>query len=245
MRNGLKAPLIHPFSGWDVPRLVSAHAKARPDHPFLIWEPFNGPAQSWSYGAFEARITRIAAGLAVRGIGAGDRLLVHLDNCAEAVLIWYACAKLGAVPVTTNARSVADDLNYFAAHSGAVAAVTQPKFAALVNRACPDLKWIAVTQKDNGDDPAPGQAPAASDSFDAIDAEPDRLPVRAVDPMAPAGIQYTRMLIRIFPVFTSMWTWTENGSLSRTKPQKNIPVFYCPTLTKPSTGPLFARWHKS
>ena len=100
MRNGLKAPLIHPFSGWDVPRLVSAHAKARPDHPFLIWEPFNGPAQSWSYGAFEARITRIAAGLAVRGIGAGDRLLVHLDNCAEAVLIWYACAKLGAVPVT-------------------------------------------------------------------------------------------------------------------------------------------------
>ena len=191
MRQCPKTPLIHPFSGWDVPRLVSAHAKARPDHPFLIWEPFSGPAQSWTYGEFEARITRIAAGLSVRGVRAGDRLLVHLDNCAEAVLIWYGCARLGAVPVTTNARSVADDLNYFATHSGAVAAVTQPKYAELVNRACPDLKWIAVTEKDNGDEPASGHAPAPSDSFDAIDADPDKLPARAADPMAPAGIQYT------------------------------------------------------
>ena len=38
---------LHPFSGLDVPSLLAHRAKTRPDHPFIIWEPFEGPAETW------------------------------------------------------------------------------------------------------------------------------------------------------------------------------------------------------
>ena len=30
------------------------------------------------------------------------RLSIHAENCPEAVIAWYACARIGAVGVTTN-----------------------------------------------------------------------------------------------------------------------------------------------
>ena len=174
----------------DVPWLLEARASAqsgRRDHPFLIWSPFTGPQQVWTYGQFLHRVQRIAAGLAQRGVKPGDKLLIHLDNCPEALLSWYACAWLGAVALTTNARAVADELAYYAEHSGAVAAITQPKFAELVAKSCKALRWIAVMGDDNGEPPAhPVQA---AQHFDAIDAEP--LPRRAPNPLAPCSVQYT------------------------------------------------------
>src|SRR3954447_24683450 len=110
------ADLLPPFSGLDVPRLVAFAAARRPDHPFLVWEPFEGPSETLTYRAFDARVGAVAAGLAARGGRLGDHVLVHLDNCLESILAWYACAELGAIAVTTNARSSADELGYFAGH---------------------------------------------------------------------------------------------------------------------------------
>ena len=69
------------------------------------------------------------------------------------VLSWLACATLGAVAVTTNTKSVGAEMTYFAEHTGAVAAITQPQYAAMVAAAAPALKWIAVTD-DNSGEPA-------------------------------------------------------------------------------------------
>ena len=187
----LRTPQVHPFSGFDVAHLLAAHAAARPEHPFLIWEPFEGPGQRFGYAAFHERVKRIAAGLAARGVKAGDRVLVHLDNCPESLLSWFACAHLGATAVTTNARSVADELEYYASDAAAVGAITQPRFAELVNSACKDLGWLVVTETDNGVAPAAGTAPAASDAFPALDGDASNAPLRAPDPMLPVGIQYT------------------------------------------------------
>jgi crotonobetaine/carnitine-CoA ligase len=41
-------------------------------------------------------------------VRAGDRVLIHLENCPEFLLAWFGCAALGAVAVTTNARSAPD-----------------------------------------------------------------------------------------------------------------------------------------
>ena len=128
----LRSPLIHPFSNFDVPHLLRVHVEARPDHPFLIWEPFEGEARVWSYARFEHEVRQVAAGLKKRGVKQGERVLIHLDNCPESLIAWYACAHLGAVAVTTNARSVADDLIYFSGHAEVVGAITQPAFASLV-----------------------------------------------------------------------------------------------------------------
>ncbi len=145
---------LHPFNDMDVALLLETRARTRRDHPFLIWAPFLGKEQVWTYGQFHHRVQRIAGGLAKRGVKPGDKLLIHLDNCPEALLAWYASAWLGAVAVTTNARAVADELSYYADHSGAAAAITQPKFAELVAHSCKALRWIAVTGDDNGEPPA-------------------------------------------------------------------------------------------
>ena len=80
-------------------------------------------------------------------------MLIHSENCPEMVLSWLACATLGAVAVTTNTKSVGAEITYFAEHTGAVAAITQPQYAAMVADAAPALKWIAVTD-DNSGEPA-------------------------------------------------------------------------------------------
>jgi crotonobetaine/carnitine-CoA ligase len=181
---------VQPFAAQDIRTLLEVQAQLRRDHPFLVWRPFSGPGHTWTYGQFLERIRRFAAGLHGRGVRAGDRVLVHLDNCPETIIAWFGCAWMGAVAVTTNAKSSADELAYFAGHSGAVAGITQPKFAQLVAGACRDLRWLAVTETDNGDDAGPNR-PEPSQSFERIDGDPASLPDRPRDPMAPFSVQYT------------------------------------------------------
>jgi len=99
------AGIVSPFDGLDVPWLLRMRAEVRRDHPFLIWAPFDAPARRWSYGEFHERVGALAAGLARRGVKPGEYVLIHLDNCIEALLAWFACVELGAVAVTTNTRS--------------------------------------------------------------------------------------------------------------------------------------------
>jgi crotonobetaine/carnitine-CoA ligase len=191
------------MAGQDIPWMVERWARAKPDHPFLVWEPrAAGGGRTWTYREFADDVARVAAGLAARGIGVGDKVLIHADNCPEAVLAWYACARVGAVAVTTNTRSVEAEIAYFADHAGCVAAVTQPQYAEVVAAAAPSLRWIAVTEDDSGV-PASGPVPVAVPASVPGSVDGTRLPfadllgdasdapVRAADPLLPAGILYT------------------------------------------------------
>jgi carnitine-CoA ligase len=180
----------HAFVGQDIRSLISVRREISGSKPFIIWEPFEDESRTWTYAQFADQVERFAAGLHKRGVKPGDRVIIHLDNCPEAIIAWFGCAYAGAVGVTTNARSSADELAYFTDHSGAVAAITQPKFAELVGRACKGVKWIAVTDTDNGDE-AGAARPERAASFWGIDAEPAALPARAYDPLAPFSIQFT------------------------------------------------------
>ncbi len=191
MKPKVLPPLVSgptPFDGWDIRTLIDGKAQQRRDHPFLIWEPFEGCGRTWTYGEFALALRRFAAGLQQRGVAPGERVLVHLDNCPESLIAWLGCAYAGAVAVTTNARSSLAELTYYAAHSGAVGAITQPRFAALVAAAAPQLAWICVTETDNG---ALATAPPLHEPFAAIDADPALLAERPADPLAPFAIQYT------------------------------------------------------
>src|SRR5206468_84473 len=126
---GMKPDALTPFEGMDIRTMVDGQAALRGDHPFLIWEPFQGEGRTWSYADFALTLRRFAAGLRARGVAPGNRVLVHLDNCPESIIAWLGCAYAGAVAVTTNAKSSADEIAYFAAHSGAVGGITQPRFA--------------------------------------------------------------------------------------------------------------------
>lgn len=182
---------VGPFAGLDVPWLLKMQAQYRRDHPFVIWAPFEGDARTWTYGAFNERVEALAAGFVKRGLKAGNTLMIHLENCVEFLFAWFACAEIGVIAVTTNARAGAGELAYFADHCGAVAAITQPSLAHMLAQACPDLRWIAVTAHDAGAAPAVQDRPARSESFDRLfldDAGPARRPA---DSYASCSIQFT------------------------------------------------------
>src|SRR5258705_10537636 len=125
MSNSPPAPgVVGPFAGLDVPWLLRMRAETRREHPFLVWAPFDAPARIWAYGEFHDGVGALAAGLKARGITQGEFVLIHLDNCVEAVLAWFACVEIGAIAVTTNTRSAPAEMEYFADHCGAVAAIT-------------------------------------------------------------------------------------------------------------------------
>src|SRR5262245_24115860 len=121
----------------DIRTLIDAQAVRRGDTPFLVWEPFEGEGRVWTYRAFADTLRRFAAGLQARGVAPGQRVLVHLDNSPESVIAWLGCAYAGAVAVTTNTKSTADDIAYFVRHSGAVGAITQPAFLDMIRSAAP------------------------------------------------------------------------------------------------------------
>src|SRR6195952_1980714 len=156
MPNSQPPGVVGPFTGLDVPWLVGMRAKTRREHPFLIWAPFDAPARKWSYGEFHDRVGALAAGLAARGVKPGEYVLIHLDNCVEAMLAWFASIELGAIAVTTNTRSAPAEMEYFAGHCGAVAAITQPAYAQIISAHCRNLRWIAVISHDAGASPAQG-----------------------------------------------------------------------------------------
>src|SRR3954468_1507159 len=157
---------VTPFDGMDVPWLLKLRSESRRDHPFLIWAPFDAPARRWTYGEFHDRVGALAAGLAKRGVRPGDAVLIHIDNCVEAMLAWFACVELGALAVTTNTRSAAAEMSYFAGHCGAVAAITQPAYAQMISADCRDIRWIAVIGHDPGEPES--TTIAHGDSFESL-----------------------------------------------------------------------------
>jgi crotonobetaine/carnitine-CoA ligase len=189
MPNSQPPGVVGPFAGLDVPWLLRMRAETRREHPFLIWAPFDAPARKWSFGEFHDRVGALAAGLAARGVRPGDYVLIHLDNCIEAMLAWFACVELGAIAVTTNTRSAPAEMEYFAGHCGAVAAITQPAYAETISAHCPDLRWIAVISHDAGAEPA--RRPQRADAFESLFADSADRPRRAIEPSAPCSVQYT------------------------------------------------------
>ena len=179
------------FAGQDIPWLLRSWAESQPDKTLLIWEPRSGEPRRWTYAEFWLDVRRIAVGLAGRGVGPGDKVLIHADNCPEMVLAWYACATLGAVGVTTNTRSVRAELEFFIAKTGCVGAITQPQFAAMVAEAGPALSWVVVTEDNSGEPPAADQLDAGSTGSTPWTARIEDLPVRDPDPLAPVGILFT------------------------------------------------------
>jgi len=139
------------IAGMDIPWMLEQQASRRPDKPCLIWRPFEGETQSFTYAELFDRSRKLAAGLKARGVNTGDFVLLHMDNSPEFVFAWYGCAILGAVAVSTNTRSVARDMSYFTEVTEAVCALTQPKYAEMIYKACPDLKFVAVTDNDAGE----------------------------------------------------------------------------------------------
>lgn len=184
----LRAQVHAAFGTQDFWGFFEAQAAQHAGRDCLIWQPFDQPASSFSYRALHADACALAAGLGRQGIAAGDRVLVHLENCPEFLLACLACAALGAVAVTTNTRLAADELRYCASDCAAVAAITQPKFVTLLRNAAPQLEWLACIDHDAG---VPAAAADGCLPFAALLDYSIALPPRPPDALLPCIVQYT------------------------------------------------------
>lgn len=94
--------------------IVRQNARRLADHPAFIWGE-----RSWNWAQIDADVSALAAGLQSRGIGKGDRILVHSKNCDAMFVSMFAAFRLGAVWVPTNFRLLPDEVAYLATSSGA------------------------------------------------------------------------------------------------------------------------------
>jgi len=116
------SPLVDP-TDW-----VERAARAHPDRLFL-----RTPAgRKLSYAALRDESGRLAAALMLRGVLPGDRVLVQVDKSADAVLLYIACLRMGAVYVPLNVANTANELDYFLRDSQPRVAVVRPADRALL-----------------------------------------------------------------------------------------------------------------
>jgi crotonobetaine/carnitine-CoA ligase len=105
-----------------LPHLLRRAVATDPDHPMLVTNEVE-----ISYGEFDAATNQVARFWRARGVAAGDRVVVMMDNRPEFLLAWFGLAKLGAVLVAANPRFQEAETGYLVRHSGARIAIADPE----------------------------------------------------------------------------------------------------------------------
>lgn len=116
--------------------VLDAAAAARPQAEALVCG-----ALRLDYATLRARAGRVAAGLAARGVGAGDRVALLLDNRPEFVITLFACLHLGAIAVPLGTRLQAPEIAYILDDAGARVVVHED---ALADRLGPGRETVAL-----------------------------------------------------------------------------------------------------
>ncbi len=114
--------------------------------PFLI-EP---RGQTYSYGQIDDLAARYAHVLNAHGAGAGDRVLVQVYKCVEAVALYLACLRAGTVHVPLNPAFTAEELDYFLSDANPAVVVLDPTSAAVQTAAGNDRRILTLAPGGKG-----------------------------------------------------------------------------------------------
>jgi long-chain acyl-CoA synthetase len=141
-------PCDHPVTQ----NLVAA-AERFPDRNAMVFGSVVAPLgnilldRGITYAATLSLTRRFAAGLHRLGVRQGDRVAIHLPNCPQFPVSYYATLMLGAIAVPCNPTYVARELQHQLTDSGAETIVTLSLTYPLVRavRESTPLKHIVVT----------------------------------------------------------------------------------------------------
>src|SRR5262245_53651699 len=98
-----------------------------------------------SYGELDAASDRLAGALVAHGLQRGDRVIVFMDNCWEAVVGIFAVLKAGGVFSPINPSTKADKLAYVINNCRASAMLTQAKLIPIATAALAEAPSINLT----------------------------------------------------------------------------------------------------
>jgi carnitine-CoA ligase len=178
------------LAGRDVRWLLDQWAVREPNKPMLIWAPFDGEDQHWTYAEFQECVLAISQSLVSIGVKQRDSILIHMENCPEFLFAWFACAYVGAVAVTTNCRSSEREIKYFCDQAGVVGAFTQPEFSQLVKRSLTKSAFLVLTNCSN-EKFEENENPLTTLRFDDLLDSPPWRNDRPTDPSINLSIQFT------------------------------------------------------
>ncbi|HEX2277986.1 MAG TPA: class I adenylate-forming enzyme family protein, partial [Candidatus Tectomicrobia bacterium] len=134
------------------------------DKTWLIFERVSGDTRAWTYRQFRDAVYQAAHLLQEAGVGPGDKLLLHLTNCPEFLILWFAAASIGAVIVPTNPLAAPAELEYLCEHSEAVLVVVGADALDRANHLrvhCPRVRDVIVCGPqgpDRAEESDPGSA---------------------------------------------------------------------------------------
>ncbi|MBX3209516.1 MAG: AMP-binding protein [Labilithrix sp.] len=115
-------------------KIYRVHGRNSPSKPALIWR-----GRTTTFAELDGRIDRFSSGLARRGIGRKQSVVLMMRNRPECVELGAAAARGGAAAVSVSWRSTAKELTYLLNHSGARGIVTEPELLSVLEEASPEL----------------------------------------------------------------------------------------------------------
>ncbi len=110
-----------PFAipGWPIHELFRIPANAYPDKAALNF--FGTEMTFWE---LRLQILRMANALGALGVKKGERVGIHLPNCPQYPIAYYAVLSLGAIVVNLNPMYTADELKMMASTTGLTTLIT-------------------------------------------------------------------------------------------------------------------------
>jgi fatty-acyl-CoA synthase len=126
-RTSDQPPALHPAD------ILEAISDAIPDAPALIWRD---TTRTWR--EFEDRAARLAHAFQAAGLKPGSAVALYLHNSPAYIEAYLATLKMRGVPINTNYRYQAEELEYLLDNADAEAIVfdeeTAPRIAALAGK---------------------------------------------------------------------------------------------------------------
>jgi fatty-acyl-CoA synthase len=137
-----------PLIGETIGPFLSRIAREHGDNEALVVPHQN---VRWTYAQFDARVSRLAAGLLALGLQPGDRIGIWSQNCAEWVLVQFATARAGLVMVNINPAYRRSELEYVLAKVQCAALILAPAFKssdylAILQDVVPEIRTSAPGQ---------------------------------------------------------------------------------------------------
>lgn len=136
------------FSKETVTGIMTRAVQQWPDKVFL---DFSGDL--YTYADIDLRATRLANGMTDLGVKRGDRVGTLLDTSLDAVLLWLACNKLGAIYVPVNAAYKGEFLRHQFSDAGVEVAFVEPNYFSRITAVSDDLPALRIVVQRGPDAP--------------------------------------------------------------------------------------------
>jgi len=126
-----------------LPAALDQTARDNPDHPMLIYKD-----KKLAYREVNEAVDRFAAALQGLGVGPGDRVAIHLLNCPQFPIAYFATLRIGGIVVPCNPVYTAREMKHQLNDSGAECIVTLSAMYPLIKqiRADTSLHHVVVAR---------------------------------------------------------------------------------------------------